>query len=218
MSTPATPQAAGATPQVPAATPTPNPAPAAAPENPAPAAPATPASTQAAPAEPGKEPTATPPTPPAAPEKYELKMPEGSQLDAAAVEKVSSFAKENKLSKDQAQAILNRESDAVKSFSETQQAALKERRETWKTESSNDKEIGGEGFNKNVEMAHRALKHFGGEKLMQELEVTGYGNHPEVVRVFARIGKAMSEDKFVQAGAQVSGQKSLAETFYPTKS
>lgn len=169
------------------------------------------------PVEPVKEEPAKPAEPPAAPEKYELKLPDGSKLDAAAVEKVSSFAKENKLSNDQAQAILNRESDAVSSFSEAQQNALKERREVWKNESMNDKEIGGDNFPKNVELAHRALKHFGGDDLLQELEVTGYGNHPAVVRAFARIGKAMSEDKLVTAPGQVGNKKSLAETFYPNQ-
>lgn len=177
---------------------------------------ATPAPAAAAPAEPNKTDTATPSETPAPPAKVELKLPDGSLLDAARVEQISSLAKEKNLTQDQAQLILERESDAVKTFNEAQQNALKERRETWRTQATADKEIGGDALPKNVELAHRALKHFGGDALMQELETTGYGNHPEVVRVFARIGKAMGEDKFVAGGSAVTAKKSMAETFYPT--
>src|SRR3972149_1235780 len=52
---------------------------------------------------------------PVVPQKYELKLPEGSQLDQARIDSLSAYAKEKGLSNEQAQAILDRESDAVSS-------------------------------------------------------------------------------------------------------
>lgn len=195
--TPATVPAASAVP-APAAVPTPDPA--------------TPAAAT---------PTITPATPSTAatlvPDKYELKLPNGSQLQPAEVEKVASYAKERKLTQEQAQDVLNTRSEAVSSYSEAQVSAYNERINSWKAASAADKEIGGVDYGKNVELAHRAMKTFGGDTLMQELEVTGYGNHPEVVRVFARIGKAMGEGRLINPGASGGGEKSRAEKFYGPK-
>jgi len=151
------------------------------------------------------------------PEKYELKMPDGSKLDQKHLESVSTYAKAKGLTNEQAQEFLNRESDAVKSLHDAQMAGLQERKTSWKKESELDKEIGGDNFAKNVELGHRVLKHFGADALIPQLEATGFGNHPDVVRLFMKIGKAMGEDTLVMPKSQGGGSKSLAETFYPSQ-
>ena len=55
---------------------------------------------------------------------------------------------------------------------------------------------------------------FGGTKLSTALADTGAANHPEVLRCFYRIGKALSEDGFIAPGGKKQ-TKSYAETFYP---
>lgn len=159
---------------------------------------------------------ANPPAPPkVVPEKYDLKLPEGSQLDAAHVEKVSSFAKEHKLSNEEAQAIIDRDNANIASYADGQNAKLKERQEAWKTESSTDKEYGGEAFAQNAELAKRVIQRFGSDALKTALNDTGLGNHPELLRVFVRIGKAMSEDQLVLPKNEAGGgKKSMEEVFY----
>lgn len=167
------------------------------------------------PAETKKPETSEAPPAPAVPEKYELKLPEGSLLATETVQKIEEFAKANKLSPEKAQELLVREDALLKSHVESQLSAHNERVESWRVAASKDKEIGGEAFGQNAELAKRAVEKFGSTELKQMLDVTGFGNHPEVIRVFARIGKAMSEDKIISGGAPPSApQKSIAEKFY----
>lgn len=148
--------------------------------------------------------------------EYALTLPEGSQLDPVAVEQVASFAKEHGLSNDKAQAILERESQAIATFAQKQEAELKHKVDVlWPEAVHSDKEIGGPFYKENVELAHRALKSFSSEQFNKMLESSGLGNHPEVVRVFSRIGKAMAPDKLVTGGTQGSGEVRIEDLFYP---
>jgi hypothetical protein len=154
---------------------------------------------------------------PKVPEKYELKLPDGSPLDQKHIDKVAAFAKEKGLSNDAAQVILERESAAVQSFAETQRAALDARHNEWRQQAESDPVIGGEKLAETAELAKRALQRFGSEKLREELEVTRMGDHPEVLRMFAEIGRSMSNDKLILAGAQKGSADKTdhADVLYP---
>ncbi len=151
------------------------------------------------------------------PEKYDLKMPEGSPLKPEYLEKISSYAKEKKLSNDQAQELLQQQHSVVDEFLKQQVTEFEQTASAWKEQAMKDPEIGGEAFTKNVELAHRALEQFGTPQFRAELSATGYGNHPELVRIFARIGKKMADDKMVVPGAQTGGNRSYEDVFYGDK-
>ena len=53
---------------------------------------------------------------------------------------------------------------------------------------------------------------FGTPELKTYLNDTGLGNHPDLVKAFVKIGKAMSEDGMVDGSNQ--GQRSAAEVLY----
>lgn len=154
-------------------------------------------------------------TPPADP--FDLKAPKDSYLDNTAVDSVKAFAKEKGLSPDQAQALLERESANVASFVEQQEKAREELRTSWLEQAKTDKEIGGDGFNANAELAKRVVEKFGTDDFKKALDESGLGNHPELVRILARIGKAMGNDTLVVPGS-ISGtpRPSMAERLYPT--
>lgn len=151
---------------------------------------------------------------PVVPEKYELKLPKDSALSPEHVEKLSAYAKEQGLSNEQTQRLLERESQAVSEFAASQQAKIKETADSWFEKSKSDKEIGGEAFKQNAELAKRVVSRFGTEDFQKELNKTGLGNHPELLRVFSRIGKAMSEDQLIVPGAQASGKRSIESLLY----
>jgi len=153
---------------------------------------------------------------PKAPEKYDLKLSEDSPLDASDVERISAYAKEKGLSNEVAQEMLEREEAAIVSYRDAQMQEVEEIRAKWLEEAENDKEIGGDEFKKNVTLAKRVIDKFGSKEFKETLKDTGFGNHPEVVRVFVRIGKAMSDDQFVTAKSQVGGKKSAADILYPS--
>lgn len=151
---------------------------------------------------------------PVVPEKYELKLPKDSKLDASSIEKTAAFAKANGLSNEQAQSLIDREHEAVQGFAKVQMEEFEKTKGSWRAELSADKEIGGEALNQNVEMAKRVVTRFGTDGFKKALNESGYGDHPELVRVFARIGKAMSEDQLIIPGTQTGGKKAIHDMFY----
>ncbi len=149
------------------------------------------------------------------PETYDLKLPDGSPLNAKAIEEVSAFAKEKKLTQDEAQAVLERESARLASYVDAERETLAQKQKEWVETIKNDKELGGEGMNKTIEMAKRVVDRYGSDSLKKALNDSGLGNHPELVRFVSRIGKAMSEDQLVLPGSQSTGKKSMEDIFYP---
>lgn len=152
-----------------------------------------------------------------APEKYALKVPKESHLDKSAIERIEQYAKERGLSNDEAQWLLDREHQAVDGYvkraTELNQRISKE----WAEQVKQDKEIGGEKYDQAVAYARNAMQRFASEELIKALQETGYGNHPELVRTFYRIGRAMSNDRFVTPREHGSTQKkSMEDLFYST--
>lgn len=157
------------------------------------------------------------------PEKYDLKKPEKSLLSDDHLARIAAFAKEQGLTNEKAQALVNRESqviaearEAVRVESETK---LAEMQTTWIATAKDDKEIGGANFVQNAELSRRVLAKFGTPEfnaVLSDPKQGAFGNHPELVRVFTRIGKAMSEDQLVMPGAQgdKNNNKPFADKFY----
>jgi hypothetical protein len=151
-------------------------------------------------------------------EAVELKLPEHSLLDASAVERISAYAKQKGLDNTQAQMLLERESEAVSQFRADQESALKTKATEWKAELLKDQEFGGEAFAKNAELAKRALQKYADPSFVEVLESTGLGNHPALVKMLYRIGKAQAEDSFVNPSAHGAQNKDIADVFYGSKS
>ena len=84
--------------------------------------------------------------------------------------------------------------------------------EQWAADVKADKEIGGDKLISNLSAAQRALDQFGTPELKEYLNTPGLGNHPDLVKTFVKIGKAMSEDGMVTGGNE--GQRSAAEVLY----
>jgi hypothetical protein len=202
------------------------PAPTAAPSTlltdaPAPAA-AAPAAQPAQPASDAKPAEGTPPADakPAddKPIEYaDFTAPEGVTLNPEAMTELKAFAAERKLSQEDAQKLV----DLGAKTMQQQQAALTSQIEQaqaqWSEASRTDKEFGGDKLAENVAVAKQALDQFGSPELSKMLKESGLGNHPEIIRAFFRVGKAISEDK-VERGTTKPANASddLAKKMYPT--
>ncbi|WP_410738785.1 peptidase [Citrobacter freundii] len=148
-----------------------------------------------------------------APEKYEFKPAEGQELDAAALEQFEPIARELNLTNEQAQKMVDLYGTKIMPMVQQQQAeAWQKTTEQWAADVKADKEIGGDNLTGNLSAAQRALAQFGTPELKEYLEGTGLGNHPELVKAFIKVGKAMSEDGMVTG--KESGQRSAAEVLY----
>ena len=138
-----------------------------------------------------------------APESYEFKAPDGVQFDDAVIGAFSEVAKELNLPQDQAQKVLDKMAPVIAARQDEQfQAARTE----WAEAAKTDKEFGGEKLTENLGTAKKALDALATPELRTLLEESGLGNHPEVIRVFYRAGKAISEDGFVSGQAGKTNQ------------
>jgi len=151
------------------------------------------------------------PTQPVVPESYDLQMPEGVSLDAHAVDEFKAVAKELKLDQASAQKV----ADVGARMAQRQAEKHAEAVQSWVEQVKTDKDIGGDKLQENLGVARKALDTFGTPELRDVLNASGFGNHPEVIRAFYKIGKAISEDRIV-TGQPAGGQKDMAKTMFPS--
>lgn len=156
-----------------------------------------------------------------APEKYELKLPGESLFDAAALEGIGTFARDLGLSAEAAQKLVERDSRMLDQFADhidkIVQAEHKERVADWAKNSREDKELGGDKFSETTFLADKAMRMFASPELKKALNETGFGNHPELLRLFVKIGRTVTEDTFNATGADNSGAPAdIAKTMFPT--
>ncbi|HAS0715895.1 TPA: peptidase [Enterobacter hormaechei subsp. steigerwaltii] len=147
-----------------------------------------------------------------APEKYEFTAGEGVELDTEALKDFEPVARDLNLTNEQAQKLVDAYPKILAGVQQRQAEAWQKQTEGWAETVKADKEIGGDKLTANLSAAQRALDQFGTPDLKEYLNATGLGNHPELVKTFVKIGKAMSEDGMVDGSNQ--GQRSAAEVLY----
>ena len=144
----------------------------------------------------------------------EVVLPKDSLLGKNDLDAVLAYAKENGLTNKQAQALIEKQSEQLEAFMQNQVEAFKAKVEGFENAIKSDKEIGGANFEKSVTLASRVLQKFGTNELKQELDLSGYGSHPEVVRLLARIGSSIGDDSLILPNAKPTRQMSAAEKLY----
>lgn len=130
-------------------------------------------------------------TPPE-PQEIEIKVPEGANEELVTAFK--EVAKEIALDSAKAQKIVDVFLEAEKKVVEAQQNEWRETQKRWLAEIQADPEFGGVHFEKNVNLANRALEKYGGEELIEFLKLAGLTNQPAIVKFCMRVGKAMEPD------------------------
>ena len=144
-----------------------------------------------------------------APEAYaDFECGDGKTIPAASLGGFTEVAKELGLSQAKAQKLVSALRPTVDGY--INQSAEKYGRE-WAEQVKADKELGGADFEKKLAVAVSAYKNFTTPELQKMLEATRLGNHPEVIRMFYRIGTAMSQD----TGVAGSGAPVAKRRIYP---
>lgn len=164
--------------------------------------------------EPAKEGEASKEAEPEKEVSYDLKLNEESVLHESVVESIKEFAKENGLTNEAAQKMLDQQNGLMDNFVKQQQEQWDQQVDSWVDELKNDPEYGGDKFNETTEYARRTFSRFAPESFVELINETGYGNHPELVKLFARIGREMEEDRIVTSTKPGNSQVDFAEKFY----
>lgn len=133
-----------------------------------------------------------------APEKYEFKAEAGQAFDDKVIAAYSDVARELNLPQDAAQKILDKVAPVMQARLGEQFLESRDRQfAEWKSQAEADKEFGGANLKASLTAAAKVIDKFGGDELRTMLNQTGLGNHPAMLRVFAKVGKAISDDGFV---------------------
>lgn len=153
-----------------------------------------------------------------APAAYaDFTMPDGVEMHGEVAEEFKAVAKELNLSQSQAQKLADLGVKQAQAGATRQAELLKQANAEWTAATQADKEFGGQNLSANLAVARKAMDQFGSPELKTLLNESGLGNHPEVIRLFYRTGKAISEDGFV-GGRGTNKPKSDTEVFYGTSS
>ena len=148
---------------------------------------------------------------PESPDKYQFtapKLPEGVQLDEKLQGAFAEMAHKTGLTTKQAAALydwyntetvgrLTASAQETTAKAAAAEAALKTE---W-----------GAAYETNLNLAKSALTHYGDDKVSAELIEKGLGNNPEVIKLFAKLGKQLSEDGLLGKGVAGQGGLSPAE-------
>lgn len=172
------------------------------------------------------------------PETYDLKVTvkdeEGNEqpveIDQQLLTEATPVLKEVGLNNEQASKVAALVPKVQARILQSQVDEFTSTKTAWAKEAQEDKEIGGANWKETEALAARALDTFGAPSQMKEvdgkmvetnpfrvlLNESGFGNHPETIRMFRRIGEAVGEDnKFVRSDAAAPSKKSQEEILYP---
>lgn len=122
--------------------------------------------------------------------EYKFDAPEGVELNQEDLGKFTEIAKELKLPADAAKKLV----DLAAAREVARAEAFAKQVQDWGDQVKADKEL---GTPENLATAKKAIDTFGTPELRDLLNTTGMGNHPEVIRLALKIGRAISEDKIV---------------------
>lgn len=153
-----------------------------------------------------------------APDKYEpFKAPEGMKLDDKAVEGFTALAKEMNLPQAAAQKLVDFQTSQIKAAQEANLKTFTDMQKEWAAETR--KELGSDA-DKQLGFAAVARDKFLTEGARKVLNDSGLANHPEVIKSLISIGKAISEDTFVEGKGEKGGKgegKTAAQIIYPNQ-
>lgn len=128
--------------------------------------------------------------------KYDLKLSEDSTLNEEVLEDVKTFARENNMSPEAAQSLVEWQENTLRNVVNNALEHEERKIEAWRQEVVNDPELGGDNLQQTSEYAKSVVKRFGNDDLIEMMDQTGIGNNKEVVRFLSEIGKAMANDQF----------------------
>lgn len=136
-----------------------------------------------------------------------LEVPEGFQMDAAALDVAKPIFEELGLDQKGVQALVGLMSKIETSRAEATATSVSSQADTWVGEV---KEEWGGKYDANVEIAKKAVA-LGGEELQDALALTGAGNHPAVIKFFHKVGMSISEDTLVKGAVNGAAQERKLE-------
>jgi len=151
---------------------------------------------------------------PGAPEKYaDFKVPEGVTVNPETLKTFQEKAKALNLTQEQAQEFVDLQSALVTRTRQEAVDTFNKLRGEWKSESEKLMKAQPE---KSIGLVAQARDKFATPELIKILDESGLGDHPEMVRLFIKLGGAIADDTVVDGG-KGGGERSAADVLYPSQ-
>lgn len=153
------------------------------------------------------------------PEKYEIKLGDGLELDQATLDLFTPIFKELGIDNDGAQKLAEAYAPVLQAAEEKAKKRgledFEEIKKGWKAETL--KELGADA-DKKMSVCAKVINTYGSNKLREVFDQTGLGNHPEVVRFMLKAGENLKEDDLVDPVNLRPGQtqQDVLNKLYPT--
>lgn len=138
--------------------------------------------------------------------KYTLTMPEGVEVDQELVDALGPDFKDMGLTNAQAQKLADKFIEIQTKRAQSRAKDWGDTVQKWADDAKADPDIGGDKFDSSVKNAQRFLGKFATPALREYLNASGGGNHPELIRVFAKAGELIREDDPATGGAEGKGK------------
>jgi hypothetical protein len=154
-----------------------------------------------------------------APAALELKLPEGFTADEKAVSGFKELAQKSGLKAEAAQNLFDFYVGLQQQQAQADALAAQQDAEAQLTAAKADPDIGGKRWDESISLGRKAVERLAAQPVVKLLEERGLGNHPEVLKLFARLGKAVGEDSVAGTTPAAPAAPSSAEflqSFYPT--
>jgi hypothetical protein len=157
------------------------------------------------------------------PDAYELTVKiDGKDvvMDAALVEQATPIFKELGFSNEQAQGVA--QFYATQVLPEVSQVVQQQTLDLlgmsdmgqWAAQIKADKEIGGANYEQNLTLIAAGRDAYATPELVALFEKSRLGNHPEVARLFLKLGKSLSEGDVTRGDGRGAGEMSAAQILY----
>jgi hypothetical protein len=170
---------------------------------------------------------AAPSTDPAAPKTTEgqaaplsaadIKLPDGFTVDEAIMTPFVELVNKYNIPREAVDAFVDLQAKATQKNSEASSLAWADMQKQWTDEIAADPDLSGQAWDtKHAPAIGQMLDKYGSPDVRAALDLTGAGNNPHVVRMFAKLAAAVTEPGFVPAPAPADGQSSVESRIYPT--
>jgi len=123
-------------------------------------------------------------------------------MDPTVLTKFEGIARELDMSQEQAKKLVDTVAPEIAAAQKARHDALVN---GWAESAKTDPEFGGEKLVANLAVAKEAMGKVATPELVKFLNETGLGNHPDMIRLFYRLGAKVNPGAFVPAG-QGKGQ------------
>ncbi|MBB3918428.1 hypothetical protein [Rhizobium fabae] len=138
--------------------------------------------------------------------KYTLTMPDGIAVDEELLGALGPDFRELGLTNGEAQKLADRFIAIQAGRAEARGNVWGETVSKWADDAKADSEIGGRRWDATVRDSRRFVNNMGTPALREYLEASGGGNHPELIRIFAKAGALIREDDPATGGAGGTGR------------